>query len=169
MLAPDARRSLAAVNVAMKCAERQRRTSCGACAYRDDPRFSLPCRPGERRDPNRGIYRYAGVVDDLRNNDTLGLWIPDRARDLTALRAARSGTTPNLIFRFACQIARKTSFRIPAARSARVVRRSPSKNGGRRECRVFDCTRSLVCEVIKHTSTVTTGEAETSTFPARWC
>ena len=29
-------------------------------------------------------------------------------------------------------------------------------------------TRSLVCEWKKHTSVVTTGPAETSTFPARW-
>jgi hypothetical protein len=30
-------------------------------------------------------------------------------------------------------------------------------------------TRSLACDEKKHTSVVTTGTAETSTFPARWC
>jgi hypothetical protein len=39
---------------------------------------------------------------------------------------------------------------------------------GRRECRVFRCTRSLVCDGRKHTSVVTADEAETPTFPARW-
>src|ERR1700760_3289151 len=39
---------------------------------------------------------------------------------------------------------------------------------GRRECRVFCCTRSLVCNGRKHTSVVTADEAETLTFPARW-
>jgi len=39
---------------------------------------------------------------------------------------------------------------------------------GRRECRVFSCTRSPVCKSEKHTSVVTADEAETSTFPARW-
>jgi len=39
------------------------------------------------------------------------------------------------------------------------------EQGGRRECRVFCCTRSLVCKVKKHTSIVTTGEAETSDIP----
>jgi hypothetical protein len=34
----------------------------------------------------------------------------------------------------------------------------PSKSRGRRECRVFGCTRSLVCNENKHTSIVATGE-----------
>ena len=33
----------------------------------------------------------------------------------------------------------------------------PSKDRGRRECRVLCCTRSLACEWKKHTSVVTTG------------
>jgi hypothetical protein len=44
----------------------------------------------------------------------------------------------------------------------------PSQERGRRECRVFGCTRSPVCKCRKHTSVVTADEAETSTFPARW-
>ena len=43
----------------------------------------------------------------------------------------------------------------------------PQKRG-RRECQVFRCTRSLVCRKKTH-ELVTTGEAETSRFPARWC
>src|SRR5580704_9858048 len=44
----------------------------------------------------------------------------------------------------------------------------PSQERGRRECRVFGCTRSPVCKCRKHTSVVTADEAETSTFPAQW-
>jgi hypothetical protein len=47
--------------------------------------------------------------------------------------------------------------------------KSPAANRGRRERRVFGCTRSPVCKCRKHTSVVTADEAETSTFPARWC
>ena len=57
---------------------------------------------------------------------------------------------------------------IPAARFARVIALAALERRGRRECRVFDCTRSLVCDGRKHTSVVTTGEAETSAFPAQW-
>jgi hypothetical protein len=42
------------------------------------------------------------------------------------------------------------------------------KQGGRRECRVLDRTRSLVCEKQKHTSVVTTGRPNIPAFPARW-
>ena len=33
------------------------------------------CRPGEGRDPYRGMYRSGGLVDDLRNNEGLGLMV----------------------------------------------------------------------------------------------
>ena len=39
------------------------------------------------------------------------------------------------------------------------------EEGGRRECRVSSCTRSLACNEQKHTSLVTTGEAETDDIP----
>jgi hypothetical protein len=62
-----------------------------------------------------------------------------------------------------------TCLRILAARSARAMHdSSASENGGRRECRVLNRTRSLVCEKWKHTSIVTTGRPNISAFPARW-
>jgi hypothetical protein len=56
----------------------------------------------------------------------------------------------------------------PRSRARVDATTAPSKGRGRRECRVFSCTRSLVCEWKKHTSEVTTGTSRTSTFPAQW-
>jgi hypothetical protein len=43
----------------------------------------------------------------------------------------------------------------------------PSNKRGRRECRADVRTRSLVCEMKKHTSIVTTGSPNAPAFPAR--
>jgi hypothetical protein len=45
------------------------------------------------------------------------------------------------------------------------VKHHPRRIGGRRECRVLNGTRSLVCEVGKHTSIVTTGWPKHSGIP----
>jgi len=48
---------------------------------------------------------------------------------------------------------RRTCLRIPATRGARALTNDvPRRERGSRECRVLCCTRSLVCEVKKHTS-----------------
>jgi hypothetical protein len=55
--------------------------------------------------------------------------------------------------------------RIPAARGVRVVQESLAQKRGRRECRVRGRTRSLACEIKKHTSVVTTGTPPSAGIP----
>src|SRR5579871_5906133 len=54
------------------------------------------CRPGEGRDPYRGIYLWRMSDDDLRKNCALGLWVPAFAgtTDLTCSVAAPASAIP---------------------------------------------------------------------------
>jgi len=56
---------------------------------------------------------------------------------------------------------------IPAARlrPSRCDNRVPQNKRGRRECRVFGCTRSLVCKGRKTHELVTTGKPKSSDIP----
>jgi hypothetical protein len=88
----------------------------------------------------------------------------------TSIMGATHSTALRQVKKRAPTPGRPTHFRVPAAQmTPELCMNPPSKKRARRECRVSYCTRSLVCKVRKHTSVVTTGEAETPTFPARWC
>jgi hypothetical protein len=106
----------------------------------------------------------------LRSNDGLWLWIPDRARYLTALRAARSSLVrdDSGIYDSVSQCV-ETQFRILAARFARVL-----KNYSLREQRVqgrpgAGCTRGLVCSVESTRVSHHRQSRNTPAFPAQWC
>src|SRR6185437_9421248 len=90
--------------------------------------------------------------------------VPRMLRSASAVRC-RSGAQKHAVWmgpgsaahRFTLRRVRdmRTHFRILAARNARVLRQpEPSKYGGRRESRMRERTRSLVCEgrSRKHTS-----------------
>jgi hypothetical protein len=107
----------------------------------------------------------------LRSNDGLWLWIPDRARYLTALRAARSSLVrdDSGIYDSVSQCV-ETQFRILAARFARVdpenhvlkERRAQGRPGA-------GCTRGLVCSVESTRVSHHRQSRNTPAFPARWC
>src|SRR6202035_5408689 len=66
---------------------------------------------------------------------------------------------------FIFQTAWRTHTRVLATRRARAVQGFPPSTQGKPGAR---CTRSLVREMIKHTSVVTTGSPENLAFPAQW-
>ena len=95
------------------------------------------------------------------------MWVPALRRSVT--RRTASGTRPAIVTAFPYfifQTAESSHARILAARRARAVQRFPhlekqraqGKPGARR-------THSLACEIIKHTSVVTTGSPETPGLP----
>jgi hypothetical protein len=61
---------------------------------------------------------------------------------------------------------KKQTNAFPRRRCVRVdATTASSVRGGRRECRVFGCTRSLVCNSKKHTSVFTTGTGRNIDIP----
>jgi len=99
----------------------------------------------------------------LVRDDVDGFKFQTTSSSLRGAQATKqSSTREDWIASLTLAMTSKTRFRIPAARFARALpKHYPSKNRGRRECRVPGAPAASRAKIKKHDELVTTGSLET--------